>query len=473
MPKLKSATTSQMKCFKLTLSLLDDHGFILSGHVTGGDERYRFESHVSRQELDALLTALNRDYFRYTPDLAERGRQLFDWLEHHSGGRLSQLCAQHDVSLVVSGEQQQYQLLHLPWELLHDGQQFLCENSLHLFTPLRQVRQEPAIEWETSDRVLGILFMASSPDDGGNVLRFEQEEAQILQVTAKKPLDLQVEESGSLAGLSERLGEYRDGDEPDVIHLTGHAALDRTRQQPVFLLEDEYGQQAVTSPQELVRSLRDDAGYLPALLFLSGCETAQADHERGIQSFSEQVAKAGVPMVLGWAAPVLDTAASFAAAVLYEKLAHGFCVDMAVAVTRRKLLEEGYRDWHLLRCHVDGGFQPLVSKGTKQVRQRNTQQAFLMHGAAARSGFRYVHENFVGRRRLLQRRLRSLRSRLGNEHYAEGVLLAGMWWTARGAAARLVEFRTHQPVVVIRCLDRNPFVAELGVVPAGCAVLVE
>ncbi|MEZ5450997.1 MAG: hypothetical protein R3E89_19230 [Thiolinea sp.] len=30
--------------------------------------------------------------------------------------------------------------------------------------------------------------MASSPDDGGNVLRFEQEEAQILQVTAKSSI---------------------------------------------------------------------------------------------------------------------------------------------------------------------------------------------------------------------------------------------------------------------------------------------
>ncbi|MEZ5450998.1 MAG: hypothetical protein R3E89_19235 [Thiolinea sp.] len=186
----------------------------------------------------------------------------------------------------------------------------------------------------------------------------------------------------------------------------------------------------------------------------------------------EQVAKAGVPMVLGWAAPVLIQQPVLPLQFCMKNWRMVLC-DYAVAVTRRKLLEEGYRDWHLLRCHVDGGFQPLVSKGTKQVRQRNTQQAFLMHGAAARSGFRYVHENFVGRRRLLQRRLRSLRSRLGNEHYAEGVLLAGMWWTARGAAARLVEFRTHQPVVVIRCLDRNPFVAELGVVPAGCAVLVE
>ena len=59
--------------------------------------------------------------------------------------------------------------------------------------------------------------MACSPQDIQPVLDFEKEEEIILDVTRDLPVDMDVEETGSLQGLYECL----ETNEYDVIHLTG------------------------------------------------------------------------------------------------------------------------------------------------------------------------------------------------------------------------------------------------------------
>jgi hypothetical protein len=87
----------------------------------------------------------------------------------------------------------------LPWELLCADGAFLCANPLRPFTPVRRVgasRREP--EPEPANRPLRLLFMASSPEDVSPVLDFEREEQMILKATRDQPIELVVEESGSL-----------------------------------------------------------------------------------------------------------------------------------------------------------------------------------------------------------------------------------------------------------------------------------
>jgi hypothetical protein len=64
---------------------------------------------------------------------------------------------------------------------------------------------------------LRVLFMACSPLDIQPVLDFEKEEEIILDVTRDLPVDMDVEETGSLQGLHKCL----ETNEYDVIHLTG------------------------------------------------------------------------------------------------------------------------------------------------------------------------------------------------------------------------------------------------------------
>ena len=414
---------------------------------------------VGQDEVDSLLTLAAADYRVMAPDLVQRGQQLFDWIDRYSGGWLRSV-RQPAQGLGLTLDVRAAGLRHLPWELLHDGANFLCADPFQWFTPLRRVTPpDRKHDWQPQQRQLGVLFMASSPEDVQPVLDFEAEESGILQATARKPLDLQVEESGSLQGLAERLTERADS--PDVIHVSGHADIDKASGQPVFLLEDEVGLCAPATPAELARTLRD-ANSAPRVVFLSGCRTGESSQPDDMLSFSEQVVTAGVPVVLGWALPVGDVAASQAAA-LYDKLATGFDIAEAVALARQALLDNHSPYWHLLRCYVDGSaLNPLVAKGKLRVRPHDTPQQFLDAGGRVPVCARTA---FIGRRRLLQRSLRSLRAWQGDEAYAEGILLYGMGGLGKSStAARLIDRlrNSHEAVVCYGGLDETVLVAALG-----------
>lgn len=447
----------KMQHYTLSLFVKDDTRFEL--RILDAQQHPLFTSPVIEQsEINPLLALVESDYRITASDLSQQGQSLFNWVDQHSGGWLRRVRATPQpmaltIDMRVGG------LRHLPWELLHDGQQFLCADPLHLFTPLRLAANTKQV-WEPQKRPLSILFMASSPEAVQPVLDFEAEEAGILNATERQPLDLQVEESGSLQGLQERLEDMEEP--PDIIHLSGHADIEDD--QPVFLLEDDMGAVAPVPAQQLARTLVT-TGQFPRIAFLSGCRTGQSSAQQNMLSFSEQMVKAGVPIVLGWALPVGDHAASQVAADLYAKLAIGFEIGEAVAFARQQLHEKQSRYWHLLRVYVDTSpLNALISKGKQRIPVHNTSQQFLDAGdrvpVCART-------KFIGRRRLLQRCLRALRAWYGDPTYVEGVLLHGMGGLGKSSvAARLVDRlrETHQPVVCYGGLDETALIAALGAV---------
>ena len=447
-----------MEQFTLTLFDRDDSRFEL--RIQDAEQKTVVVSPpIDKNEIEILTKLAAENYHVAAPDLVQRGKALFDWVDQHSNRWFrAERARRRPMALTI--DVRDTGLRHLPWELLHDGQAFLCADPHHWFTPLRRVT-DPDIgqEWQPQKRQLGVLFMASSPENVQPVLDFEAEEASILRDTAHKPLDLQVEESGSLQGLGERLLEYEE--DPDVIHLSGHADVDEREGRPLFLLEDEMGDCAPATPEELARTLRD-ANSHPRILFLSGCRTGGSDAQRQILSFSEQMVDAGIPVVLGWALPVGDEAASQAAAAFYDKLATGYGIAEAVALARQQLLESDSPYWSLLRCYVDGSrLNPLVAKGRLHIRRHNTQQQFLDAGGLIPVCAR---TDFVGRRRLLQRALRSLKAYYGEHAYAEGVLLHGMGGLGKSsAAARLVDRlkNRHEPIVCYGGLDETVLITAL------------
>jgi len=190
--------------------------------------------------------------------------------------------------------------------------------------------------------------------------------ANILMATAHKAIDLQVEESGSLQGLQERLEDRSKT--LDVLHLSGHATV--RDQQPVLLLENDVGNVVYTSPQALAQTFVIADRY-PRVVFLSACQTAQTQSQNDVLSFSEQIVQANVPAVLGWALPVGDESAS-------QALAQGADIATAVAFARQQLYQQGSDYWHLLCCYVNKSpLGALVTKGKRPFRAHNVQQRFL------------------------------------------------------------------------------------------------
>ena len=109
---------------------------------------------IEQAAVDALLTLAADDYRVNAPDLAQRGQDLFAWVDRHSNGWLRGV-RQPAQALALTIDVREAGLRHLPWELLHDGVQFLCADPLHLFTPLR-LASERKQEWQPQKRQLWV-----------------------------------------------------------------------------------------------------------------------------------------------------------------------------------------------------------------------------------------------------------------------------------------------------------------------------
>jgi tetratricopeptide (TPR) repeat protein len=436
----KTATDLELRCFAGT--------DLLSQNPIPPDELTDF-IHRTEKEYAAPLLSLDR-----------LGRDLYDWLERVTGGGVSEMRKRsRAVCLhIESGDG----LRHLPWELLHDGDGFLCVQSRRPFTPARRVTDFALENTDPQNRPLRVLFMASSPEGVEPVLQFETEEARILEQTRNQGLELLVEESGSLEGLARVIADYPDG-HFDVIHLTGHADIRDDR--PGFWLEDDMGAPVFADADGIADAL---GGRFPRLLFLSGCRTGESAGGGALRSLSESLVDAGAPAVLGWALPVGDVAATQAAAELYGWLADGKDLDAAAVHARRKLHEAESPYWHLLRLYADATpltahVTPRNTPGREKRKTREAAQHFL--DAGGRKIPVCARADFVGRRRLLQRALRTLRANVDAPEGAAGLALLGMGGLGKSSlAARLCDrmAHTHDPWVWYGGVDETDLRRVIG-----------
>jgi tetratricopeptide (TPR) repeat protein len=402
-------------------------------------------------EIQPLIDRGELYYYTSRPDLLRVGQQLFAWIDGDGRwlSRAIQSCSPPGLVLAIDAEAR---LAHLPWEVLHDGHSFLVERLGTPVIPVRLLASVPAAARSPAPRSLQVLFMAAAPERVQPALEFEQEEAEILRCTAELPLTLRVEESGCIEEMG-NLWRKHPGDTFDVFHLTGHATIQQG--EPVFLTETVTGDLHPAPGPEIFSVF---SGRVPRLVFLSGCRTAQASEEGTVASMAATLVQQGIPAVLGWGLPVLDRTGTAAAAQLYQRLAEGFSITEALSATYRYLLQQQVSDWHLLRLHArDQGWGALVDPPGDYVPPFETvQDAFLDPADKVRVA---GPDQFVGRRRLLQRSLRYLR-----QGGCIGLLLHGLGGTGKSSvAARLLErLPDYTRVVIYRHLDATELISRLA-----------
>ncbi|MBW4657418.1 MAG: CHAT domain-containing protein [Drouetiella hepatica Uher 2000/2452] len=389
-------------------------------------------------DIATLIRQAEEGYYvspRLQADLATTGRHLFRWLDGRDRWLVQKLGESLGegvvLAIAVAGR-----LAHLPWEVLHDGAQFLVQR-LPAVVPLRWAASDQVtrltIQSQPQNRALNLLFMATSPQSVTPVLNYEQEEAQILRAAARTGIGLTVEESGcleELGYLADRQGQgFFDG-----VHLTGHATL--WEGQPRFITETATGEAYYASAREIASTLQPP---LPPLVFLSGCRTGQAAEQGAVPSMAETLLQHGATAVLGWGQKVLDTNATSAAAALYEALTRGKSLADAVALTYQALIEQEARDWHLLRLYaaktLPGALvKPSNTLGWKPAPKPSMATEFL--DPLTRKIRVPMRESFVGRRRPLQRCLRALTT----DPETIAVLIHGMGGLGKSSvAARLCD----------------------------------
>ncbi len=307
------------------------------------------------------------------------------------------------------------------------------------------------------NRPLKLLFMACSAQEVTPKLDFENEEETIFRVTEKLPIDMEVEDSGSLEGLRQRL----ETEAFDVVNISGHADIDYNSQ-PFFIMEDETGQRQDVFPPELWRDALIENKENLRLLFLSGCRTGETPPEQAATSFAQQlVEKFNVPAVLSWGRSVADDQATIAEEFLYHELSRGR--DLLAAVQRARLelfdrfQDSPYQTWPLLRLYGSGMLpQAIVAKGQKA----RPKPRLLVHTFLKQSQVQVLQTGFVGRRRQLQQSLQALR----NDSEKIGVLLHGAGGLGKSClASKLCErFTDHTLIIVYGRVDAISLKAALN-----------
>lgn len=438
-----------MQTLYIKLVPLEKH-FVELRYAVGHPARYETQQ-LDVSSIENLIQKAKGSYYMLMPDLKGIGYQLFCWLDG-TGRWLSRAinnCTEEGLILALDVRER---LGHLPWETLHNGEQFLIERVNPVVVPIRWVDRSIQDSKDTQQRPLRILFMATSPEDVEPPLDFEQEEAQILTETRDIPLNLRVEESGCIAELGKLWGRYR---EPfDVFHLTGHASI--KDEQPFFVTETETGELHPAYASDIASALRF---RIPQLVFLSGCRTGEAASDGAVSSLAESLIEQGCRAVLGWGRPIADIIATQAAAYLYSKLAAGYELSEALASTYQYLREAKVEDWHLLRLYIRGQCpKALVEPLGDQVwlPEEPIYEQFLDSQGIVRVA---TPQEFVGRRRTLQRTLRALRA-------ADklGVILYGLGGVGKSTvAARLLErLQGYDEIFIYRQLDEDKLLRQLA-----------
>ncbi|WP_375466492.1 tetratricopeptide repeat protein [uncultured Nostoc sp.] len=423
-------------------------------------------------EIADLLNQGERDYYKLLPNLPGIGQQLFFWLDG-DGRWLSRGIANcRGEGLVIAIDTDQ-KLAHLPWEVLHDGEDFLVKRVNPVVLPLRWIEKETE-PFSVEARQLRVLFMATDPEDVQPKLDFEQEEARILADTRDFAVDLRVEESGCVSELGKVWSRYFN--DFDVFHLTGHASItppeaeknptpnpspqarrgeDLEANTPYFITETDIGERHETTAAELAEVFRF---RFPKLVFLSGCRTGQAPDKGAVPSMAEALIAQGARAVLSWGRPVEDRTATAAAAHLYGKLAAGYQLAEALASTYKQLFKQNVRDWHLLRLYVQGECPGALVEVLGDVPPSAPEPAYEQFLDPDTKQVRVAKPfEFVGRRRTLQRCLKAIRTSLG-------VLIHGLGGVGKSTVtARLLERMVgYHRLVNFRQLDEDKLLKTLA-----------
>ena len=416
-------------CYEVSFEY--DNGDLVMTRVFGNTED---TTSITGEELSQLHDLCQQFQLNRSLNLSQQiGEQLFDLMNGDN------LLVDAIEEARAYGERLQVSVrtktdLDFPFELLYHSQ-FLVPSTLDVVRRISDFgcKKKP----EPENQPLKILFVACSPEGVEPVLEYEKEEDTIFKVTENLPVDMDVEDTGSLEGLSRCLEQH----EYDVIHITGHADIDD--EGPYFCMEDEEGYLDKVRPSQLQEVLGQNSNP-PRLIFLSGCRTGQAPEHAAVFSFAHQLVAENNSTVLGWGLPVLDPGATLAASCVYRELSRGNSIANAVFSARKKLFKEKWLDWPLLRLFSDGTplDVPLVVKGQKKrLKARDIQYIFLEE-----SHVKVLKSGFIGRRRQIQKGIRCLKK----DDHKVGLLLHGTGGLGKSCLAGKFcdRFKDHALIIV-------------------------
>jgi len=219
-------------------------------------------------------------------------------------------------------------LVQIPWELLFDGQTFLCRR----FSMGRIVRTQQALGEEKTPRPRQALKVLIIADPQGNLPAAAQEGQTIREVLGGDRSRLQVEVRGREARIPALV---RDLAQYDVLHYAGHADYDlQDPAQSGWFMAD-----GKLTASELLRLAGQSP--LPALVFCNACRSGQTDvwqdqpaMAQGIYGLANAFLRAGAHQYIGTFWEIPDQPSCAFAVEFYQALTHGAPVGDALRLAR-------------------------------------------------------------------------------------------------------------------------------------------
>jgi len=225
-------------------------------------------------------------------------------------------------------------LVHIPWELLHDGQQFLCQR----FNMGRLVRTKQTILGGRSRALARPLKMLILADPEGDLRAAYKEGTQIRDhMDHHKDLVNVAMRSGNITPefIREKIRNF------DLVHFAGHADYDpENPEQSGWRLT-----RGSLTAQDIIKMA--GTATMPTLIFSNACQSARTEEWSLKGNFQDEIfglangfLLAGVKHYVGTFWEILDEPSSRFALEFYNRLLTGSTAGEAIRLSRQALIKD-------------------------------------------------------------------------------------------------------------------------------------
>ncbi len=267
------------------------------------------------------------------PNLEELGKGLFaSLIPKDIGADLRS----HDGYLVISTDDSK-----IPWELLHDGRDFLCRQYSMGRTIIRPFFPQRHLVPATMPAKLKMLILADPLENvTGKALPEAREEAEEIarnvetsEMADKIEVDIVTGKKVTPETVARLLAQAYD-----IVHYSGHAGYLKEHKEAFLLLNNGSGGTIPMSANEIYNLL----GGSP-VVFVNACETGIEDQEIHVSEFmvtprieglASAFTSAGARAYVGTLWPVFDDLARKIAIAFYRRLCSGTSVGTALQLAR-------------------------------------------------------------------------------------------------------------------------------------------
>jgi len=284
-------------------------------------------------------------------------------------------------------------LVHIPWELLYDGEQFLCRR----FSMGRIVSTRQQVTEGVARSIGKPLKMLVVADPRGDLPHSANEGGLIRDV-----LDAESDYINANLKINEVTVEYvksklRDF---DIVHYAGHADYDsKDPSLSGWLLDDGKFSSAD------VKSMTG-ARPLPALVFANGCQSGATEQWQVTEDYEEQIfglanafLLAGVQHYIGTFWDILDSPGADFAIAFYRETLDGHSVGEAVRRARMELIDKYGEDTIVWASYMLYGDPTRIYIDLAEEEEDEVAEAASAHGepvTAVAGGPRGVAPSAVG-----------------------------------------------------------------------------